>query len=507
MLIQTKFISFSIVLFLLASCGPEQSRDALGDSAAAVNIVVDGGGPDLSSPSFEGTIPAKIHKGSSVVFIIVDAFNSSHTSAYGYGRPTTPNLEKLARRGTLFTNWVSNSSWTRPSFTTLITGLPKKDHKVELNSQNLSSKIVTIAEIFRDAGYSTAGFVGNPLVRKVWLFDQGFKVYEDTKDHKAFPRAKILVDKAIGWLQKATRKDRPFFLMIFLTDPHTPYRPVTRHRNYLEKIGKKENIEYPFKEYKKPLPKAEHEAIVAAYDGEVAYADEQIGSLIAELETLGRFDDTTVVVTADHGEIFGEHNCYLHGYHMWEPVLRVPFIISSPSLPATGQVNDRPHTHMDLLPSLANLAGIDVPGNKPGSSILDAASTAKTNADRPLFSQYNAHGIERQAARIGRWKLIHHHHVNKRDLKKLGGLSRKIPRADPRDLPSIAVDGERWELYDLVADPAETNDLYGTNSHEPVVKDLKEIIARFRMDDSESAQPPRLSEETIEALQAAGYIK
>ncbi len=442
-----------------------------------------------------------------MVLVIVDAFNAGHTSAYGYGRPTTPNLEKLARRGMLFTNWVSNSSWTRPSFTTLITGLPKKDHKVELSSQNLSNKVVTMAEIFRDAGYSTAGFVGNPLVRKVWQFDQGFRVYEDTKDHKAFPRAKILVDKAIGWLHRATRRDRPFFLMVFLTDPHTPYRPVPRHRNYLEKIGKEENIEYPLKEYKKPLPGAEHDAIVAAYDGEVAYADEQIGRLIAELETLGRFDDTTIVVTADHGEIFGEHNCYLHGYHMWEPVLRVPFIISSPSLRATGQVNDRPHTHMDLLPTLANLAGIDVPDNKPGLSILDAAATAKNSSDRPLFSQYNSYGIERQAARIGRWKLIHHHKVDKRKLQKLGDLSRKIPRANPRDLPSIAVDGERWELYDLVTDPSELNDLYRTGAQKPVVKDLKEIITRFRMDGAEPTQPPKLSEETLEALQAAGYIR
>jgi arylsulfatase A-like enzyme len=450
---------------------------------------------------------SKVHKGSSVVFIIVDAFNAGHTSVYGYDRPTTPNLEKLARRGMLFTNWVSNSSWTRPSFATLITGLPKKDHKVELSNQNLSNEIVTMAEIFRDAGYSTAGFVGNPLVRKVWQFDQGFNVYEDTKDHKAFPRAKILVDKAIGWLHRATRSDKPFFLMVFLTDPHTPYRPVTRHRNYLEKIGKKENIEYPFKEYKKPLPKAEHDAIVAAYDGEVAYADEQIGRLIAELETLERFDDTTVVVTADHGEIFGEHNCYLHGYHMWEPVLRVPFIISSPSLRVTGQVNDRPHTHMDLLPTLADLAGIDVPDNKPGLSILYAASAAKRNGDRPLFSQYNSYGIERQTARIGRWKLIHHHKVDKRELEKLGNLSRKIPRAKPEDLPSIAVDGERWELYDLVTDPAEVNDLYRTSSQKPVVNDLKEIIARFRMDGSELTQPRKLSEETLEALQAAGYIR
>ncbi len=472
-----------------------------------INANLDDGGSDRSEPILQDAMQSKIHKGSSVVLIIVDAFNAGHTSVYGYGRPTTPNLEKLAKRGTLFTNWVSNSSWTRPSFATLITGLPKKDHKVELTNQNLSNKIVTMAEIFRDAGYSTAGFVGNPLVRKVWQFDQGFNVYEDTKDHKAFPRAKILVDKAIGWLHRATRRDRPFFLMVFLTDPHTPYRPVTRHRNYLEKVGIKENTEYPLKEYKKPLPRAEHDGIVAAYDGEVAYADEQIGRLVAELETLEKFDDTTVVVTADHGEIFGEHNCYLHGYHMWEPVLRVPFIISSPSLLAKGQVNDLPHTHMDLLPSLANLAGIAVPDNKPGSSILDAAATSEKSSDRPLFSQYNSYGIERQAARIGRWKLIHHHKVDKRDLEKLGDLSRKIPRAKPKNLPSIAVDGERWELYDLVTDPSEVNDLYRTDSHKPVVKDLKEIITRFRMDGSKPMQPPRLSEETLEALQAAGYIR
>ena len=135
------------------------------------------------------------------------------------------------------------------------------------------------------------------------------------------------------------------------------------------------------------------------------------------------------------------------------------------------------------------------------------AATATKSNYRPLFSQYNSNGIERQAARIGRWKLIHHHKVDRRELAKLGSLSRKIPRADPRDLPSIAVDGERWELYDLVTDPSEVNDLYRTSSKKPVVKDLKEIIARSRMDGSEPTQPAKLSEETLEALRAAGYIK
>jgi len=445
-------------------------------------------------------------KGSSVLLVVVDAFNAGHTSLYGYERPTTPNLEALAADGVFFTNWVSNSSWTRPSFTTIITGLPKSVHEVELTGQNLSGDIVTMAELFKAAGYRTAGFVGNPLVREIWGFDQGFELYEDTADHKAFPRGRELVDKAIAWLRK--EPERPFFALVFMTDPHTPYRPVPEHRGYLEKVKGKPMLdtEYPLKEYRRPLPKATHDTIVAAYDGEVAYADEQIGRLVESLRALGLADRTSVVVTADHGEIFGEHNCYLHGYHMWEPVLRVPLIVSSPYVPVRGVYEDRPHTHVDLLPTVARLAGVAVPPDKTGTPVWTAMAGGEKDGEREIYSQYNAHGIHREAVRKGRWKLIHHHRVDPDRLKSLGSQSRDIPQADPKDLPSLAVDGERWELYDLLDDPGEVNDLWDRRRHDPLVEELATALVRLGGVEAPSSEPAGLSEETLQALEAAGYI-
>ena len=440
-------------------------------------------------------------QGAPVLFIIIDALNARHLRAYGHHRATSPHIDAVAQDGVIFTNWVSNAPWTRPSFTTLITGATRAQHRVELTGQNLGDDIATMAQGFRDAGYQTAGFVGNSLVRKMWGFGRGFAIYEDDRDHGAFPRAKVIVDKALSFLAKHHHK--PYFLMLFITDPHTPYRPVGAFRNWLDEVDVRHYPEYPFLEYKKPLPAKTHEAILAAYDGSVAYADDQLGRIFQWLKAQGTYDETTIVITADHGEIFGEHNCYLHGYHMWEPVLRVPFIAKAKGLPS-GQIDDRPRTHIDLMPSLFEMHGIALPDARTGISFLSAFPAE----ERLIFSQYRAQGIWREAVRMGKWKLIHHHTSARQTVyRQLGGLSRKIPRAHPADLPSINYGAPRFELYDLLADPGELNDIYADHAEAPYVQQMKAFMAEQAQWEDSEIDAPQLSNETLEALRAAGYIQ
>ncbi len=442
-------------------------------------------------------------KNSSVILVVIDAFNPKHMGIYGYQRSTTPNLDKLAHRGLLLSNYVSNSSWTRPSYTTIITGLPKSVHGVELGGRHLEKEITTLAERFRKAGYRTAGFVGNPLVREIWGYGQGFQVYVDTKAlDKAFPPDATLMDRALSWLKKG--EDKPSFLVLFLTAPHVPYRPPTRHRRFLKELPKGDVIQYPFKEYLKPLSKMDQARMVAAYDGDVMYADEQVGRLFDYLESAGRIENTSLLITADHGEVFGHHNCYVHAYHMWDPALRVPFILVSNALTRNGVYDDRPFTHVDIAPTLLELAGLPAPADLPGTSLVKALVDPATGRDRVLFSQYNAHGIRRQAIRKGGLKLVHHHKVNLRDLKDLDKLHTKIPQPDPKDLPSLAVDGERYELYDLVDDPKEKKDLFKSRRDEIMTKELLDALGPH-VDGHTIA--PALSEETLKALKAAGYIE
>ncbi len=440
-------------------------------------------------------------KRGSVLLVVIDALNARHLSAYGYLRRTSPHIDRLAEGGWLMSNHVSNSSWTRPSFSTLITGLTKKEHGVELKNSVIDMGITTIAERFRLAGYKTAGFVGNPLVREIWGFGQGFQRYEDTASlRKMFPPDRVLADKAIDWLK--TVGDDPFYLMIFFTSPHAPYRPLDKH--FLRKAPAGSVIEYPFREYKEPLPKADHERIVAAYDDEVRYADRQLGRVLKALDELGRREDTAIIITADHGEAMGDHNCYAHTYHMWDSVLRVPLIVNSKALRTTGIHDDRPSTHIDLAPTLFDLAGVDYPPDKyQGVSLLAPEPNPPEGRDRIQFSQYNAHGIQRQAIRRDCWKLIHHHKVDPRDLDHLNSLGRNIPRADPRDLPSLATDGERYELYDLCKDPGE---LENRISAPEIEKERGGLMAALLPMFETGEDDQGLSPEMIEALENAGYI-
>ncbi len=440
----------------------------------------------------------------SVVLIIVDALNAKHMGIYGYHRDTSPNMDRLAKRGVLLSNYVSNSSWTRPSFTTMITGQPKSVHRMEWDGNNLDKQIVTLAERFREAGYRTAAFVGNQVVQKLWGFNQGFQVYEDVKSlNQIHPRDERLVSSAISWLKKSGEK--PFFMMLFLIDTHAPYRPLRAHRHFLDALPEGEVIRYPQREYQTALPEGDRERLVAAYDGELHNVDTQIERLVQFLERTDRLKRTSIVVTADHGEAFGQHNCYTHMYHMWESVLRVPFILVSPVIQARGVYDDRPFTHVDIAPTLLDLAGLDYPSDElPGISIVQALKDPAMVRDRVIFSQFNAQGVRRQAIRRGPWKLVHHHKVGEDALKRLAEFKLNTDKYDPRSLPSLALDKERYEFYNLAADPLETRNLFSSDQGRAELKELLDALQPYL---AEERPRGKLTPEMIKALENIGYIK
>lgn len=443
----------------------------------------------------------------SVILIVIDTLNVSHLQAYGYNRNTSPRMDGLARDGVIFGNYISNSSWTRPSYTTIITGLPKSGHRVELDSGGLPSDVKTLAERFRAAGYRTASFVGNPLMREIWGFGRGFQLYNDTDDYKkGFPFDGLLTDDALSWF--GSLGEQKHFTVLFFTAPHVPYRPPRQRRNFLATVKPGHILEYPFREYKKPLRKNVRDRLVAAYDDEVAYADYQVGRILDYLKKSGKAKNTVVAVTADHGEMLGKHNCYGHAYHMWEGTLRVPLLIRSSNLAVSNRLDVSPHTHIDLAPSLLALAGVkNQSAGLPGISLFKSID-AKTGG-RQIMSQYNAHGIRRQAFRNGRYKVIHYHKVKESSFRRLNSLHATIPHADPKDLPSLvaSLKGERYELYDMIADPEEENDRFEELKDDKEVGALLEsALAYLKEKDKGKSNVGKMSAELIEALKNAGYF-
>jgi hypothetical protein len=170
-----------------------RSKPPVSDRISVPDPVPAGHFPAINKKRIDENYSIKNIDKPSVILLVTDATSVKHLSAYGYHRDTTPNIAALADQGIIFTNYVSNSSWTRPSFTTIITGLPKKDHGVELANRDVRMDITTLAEHFRMAGYKTGGFVGNPLVRGVWGFNQGYQEYVDTASiGRVFPPDGIL---------------------------------------------------------------------------------------------------------------------------------------------------------------------------------------------------------------------------------------------------------------------------------------------------------------------------
>lgn len=465
---------------------------------------------NLEIPRLEEPITLKPLENGSVLLLVADALNVRHLSLYGYERETSPRLDALGKSSLVFTNHVSNSSWTRPSFTTLITGLSKRQHRMELGGGPLDDKLITLAERYKKAGYRTASFIGNGLIRKRWNFDQGYDHYQDIEAMgvKAFPRDSILVKKAVDWFETIAESNDPYFAVFFLTSTHPPYRPPRADRHFLEQVPPGRIIEHPYKEYKKPLPKGDHDRIVAAYDDEIRYMDNQIDSLLGFMEKKGLLDNALVAFTADHGELFGQHDCYLHAYHMWEPALRMPLILDMPNLPVRGVYDDSPTTHIDLAPTLLELSGHPelIDESLRGTSLSKFLAQTQRDTRRVRFSQYNAHGVRRQAIRKGRYKLVHHHKVPPSVVHKLDELHPGVDQPDPRNLPSLAWQGERYEAFDLLEDSEEMNDIYEKRKDTRELRSLREALEPF-IETKSGKDAPALSAETLEALRNAGYIR
>ena len=451
-------------------------------------------------------LKVKRTKGSSVVLVVFDTLNARHLGVYGYSRDTSPGIDSLSREGLVLTNYVSNSSWTRPSMATIMTGLPKKKHNLELNCPPMNEDITTLAERFQKAGYRTAGFVGNPLIKAKWGFGQGFDTYVDAtvlNNYKLADDAD-LAKRAISWLEK--NGDQPFFMFVFFTAPHSPYSPPKGFGRFFEGLPKGRPIRIPRREYPGGMDPGDRAWTVAAYDGDVLYGDAQLQKLIAHLKKTGIFENTTVAVTADHGEIFGEHNCFMHSYHMWEPVLRVPFVLSSPALPISGAYDDRPFTHLDVAPTLLDLAGIDFGSpDLVGKSIGRALEDPNSGRERELFSQYNAHDLRREAIREGRWKLVHHHPVPLSATKTLNMFGHQNKGAlKPEGLPTVSWEVEKYELFDLQSDPGELHDLFESHKTASQTVDLISALAKHLEDDPDGTI--EIDEDLKKALGALGYI-
>lgn len=393
-----------------------------------------------------------------VLLVTIDTLRADRVGCYGHAGASTPTLDGLAARGVRFATAVAHVPLTGPSHASILTGLGPLGHGFRENAGFvLPAQVRPGAEDFREAGYRTAAFVSAfPLDRR-FGFDRGFETYDDHLPKGNDPRrtpyverfADATTDAALRWIAApgfVAAPGRPFFLWVHYYDPHAPYEPpgefATRFRN-------------------------------APYDGEVAFADQQLGRLLRALEERGVLARTLVVAMSDHGEGLGEHGEGTHGLFVYDSTLKVPFIVAGPAV-AAGRVAPAVARGIDVLPTLLDYAGLKLRPELEGRSLRPAIE-GREMSDAPVYAETLYPQREFGWAPLFAWRTARHKMI-------------QAPRP---------------ELYDLVADPGETDNQAGRENARLAEMRQKLEAALSRPAVSAAAE---VDPEAAERLRALGYV-
>ena len=420
---------FCQILVLLVACSgsPENPQRPAAEAVAGA-----GGSPELSVDN--------------VVLITVDTLRADALGFAGRADVATPNLDRLAAEGVVFTRAQAHNVVTLPSHANILTGLYPYQHGIRENSGFvLPEAIVPAGEYFRRAGFATGAVVGAFPLSSRYGLNRGFDTYDDSypngwnQSEFFMPerRGDEVVRLGLDWWR--ARQGRQRFLWVHLYDPHAPYEP--------------------------PEPYASAHPS-SAYLGEIAAVDAYLGPLLDAIRSEST-SSTLIVFTSDHGEALGAHGESTHGFFAYQPTLRVPLVLWARGLPAA--IDERLARHVDLLPTMLAAAGIPVPEGLSGRSILDPPSSTETVSYlEALSANLNRGWAPLRGLIRGRYKYI------------------SLP------LP---------ELYDLEADPKEEINLIQTERR--VVSGLRRLVPE------DSEWPPsrlEVSEGEQALLLSLGYL-
>ncbi len=419
-----------------------------------------------------------------LILVSLDTLRADHLGLYGHVRETSPRLDALAHDAVVFDRAVAQAPNTPPSQATMMTSLYPGTHGFTGNRDRLPREHPTLAELLQEAGYATAGFVDGGYLSHVFGFDRGFETYDD----KGGGLARTL-PKARAWL--AERGERPFFLFLHSYDVHAPYLPPPPFFDHFHTepyagdfVPTAENMQLAFSGAVQLSPQ-DRRHVVLRYDEGVRYADEQIGSFLAELEAKGWLRDTLLIVTSDHGEEFGEHGSYLHWQLFYQPILRIPLIVRLPGGAGGGRRIGRLVELVDLLPTVLDLLELPPLENAQGRSLgpllrEEPGATQEDGWARP------APAWPPEPAKMDVRSLI------------VGGYQLRFHMND-------GAGAERVELYDLRSDPMALREL--SEEQPELARALRTAAAEiFSSTKNGSSRTIEIDEEVRGQLQALGYV-
>ena len=439
-----------------------------------------------------------------VLIVLIDALRADRLGTYGYHRDTSPNLDKLASEGTRFDAAIAQASWTKPSIASMLTGLYARQTSVSSGAwaqegqegavlvRLLAAKHVTVAEQLAAMGYETGAFGENHHLLPKLGFSQGYLRYDWKQPVHIGPLRQIvrrfesrfiadwINDRFFDWLD--AKEGRKFFAYLHHIDVHWPYESPAPFSGMFTTAPAPED----FNRSKFMPDKVERlreggvgemnpatlRAMSDAYDEGIRYVDDSLGKAFDELRRRGVYDDTLIIVTADHGEEFLEHGLLGHGESLYDEVIRVPLIVKfpCPGPHCASRVVSSQVELVDVFPTVLGVVGADAPANLVGRNLANQASESRTAYSELTY---------RIALRTPQWKWIY----------------------DEQD--------DTGELFDLGQDPGEANDLA---TSEPALRELLsarvlDFAATHLKDDTVNAYAVEADERMLENLKALGYVK
>ncbi|MCK9463495.1 MAG: sulfatase-like hydrolase/transferase [Proteobacteria bacterium] len=430
-----------------------------------------------------------------VVIVSIDALRADRLGAYGYRIGTSPGLDAFAEESVVFDAHHSQAPATLPSHASLFTGLDPDHNGVLSNGfYRLGAGATTLAELLSGAGYRTGAVVASSVLSKEFGLDQGFASYDARFEasHR-MPRidAKTVTDRAVAWLDQRS-SDESVLLFLHYFDTHKPNVAPSRF------------------------------AFADRYDSDVAYVDEQLSRLFAELKRRGRYEGALVFVTADHGQSLGEHHLSGHTGILYEQTLHIPLIVHFPGGAERGLRVAALTRSVDVMPTALAAAGIAAPAGIDG---IDLSGLARGEPERTPRESFALARIEilpqlDQVSLIsGRWKLVSKTAFEPMDDQPLVEFPVQRPGSRiPAVLPDALVERVRRkaheiaagspdvrQLFVLEADPAEERNVYG--AYPEVARELEaKVEGRIRAKPGAPGGQCPLDDQIEEQLRALGYV-
>jgi len=397
-------------------------------------------------------------KSPNVILIVVDALRPDYLGCYGSSRPTSPNIDRLAAEGVLFETAISHASWTKPSFSTMLTSLYPFQHGVVDWESVMPESLVTLPEILNAEGYATAAVINMLGITGDFKVTKGFEVVSEApKRHRD---AAGTTDDAIAFIREAPG---PFFAVIHYFDAHWPRRPASEYVDLVRLEGDPN----PFaavaggaRTAGEPGPEFTGRDKVL-YAACVRFVDDAVGRLAAFLDRQGLDRETMLIITADHGEAFWEHGTGAHGANLYDEVVRVPLIVRYPAGCGSGIRVARQVRLFDLLPTIVDFAGASDRHQREGTSLRQLLGAGAREGASPAAGDAKPKMLPADIA------------LSETRLKK--APESKSLRTEGLKLivePSTAL----RELYDLKQDPGERVNVWGRQ--DALADSLAGLLAR-----------------------------